>query len=105
MAGCKKPVKRLWVSSLEESAIKDGFADLKPGSSYDRLYHSALCRQEADWLVGINATRLFTVLYGGRLLRAGRVQTPTLAMVTGREDEIKNFKKKSILLHILIVMV
>lgn len=101
LAGCRKPVKRLWISSLEESAIKEGFDNLKPGSSYDSLYHSALCRQEADWLVGINATRLFTVLYGGRLLRAGRVQTPTLAMVTGREDEIKNFKKeKYFIVHI-----
>ena len=94
MAGCSKPVKRLWVSSLEESAIKEGFANLKPGSSYDRLYHSALCRQEADWLVGINATRLFTVLYGGRLLRAGRVQTPVLAMLVKREGEITGFKKE-----------
>lgn len=101
LAGCRKPVERLWISSLEESAIKEGFDNLKPGSSYDSLYHSALCRQEADWLVGINATRLFTVLYGGRLLRAGRVQTPTLAMVTGREDEIKNFKKeKYFIVHI-----
>ena len=94
LAGCSKPVKRLWVSSLEESAIKEGFANLKPGSSYDRLYHSALCRQEADWLVGINATRLFTVLYGGRLLRAGRVQTPVLAMLVKREGEITGFKKE-----------
>ena len=94
MAGCSKPVKRLWVSSLEENAIKEGFANLKPGSSYDRLYHSALCRQEADWLVGINATRLFTVLYGGRLLRAGRVQTPVLAMLVKREGEITGFKKE-----------
>ena len=101
MAGCRKPVERLWISSLEESAIKEGFNNLKPGSAYDSLYHSALCRQEADWLVGINATRLFTVLYGGRLLKAGRVQTPTLAMVTGREDEIKNFKKeKYFIVHI-----
>ncbi len=102
MAGCSKPVKRLWVSSLEESAIKEGFDNLEPASSYDSLYYSALCRQEADWLVGINATRLFTVLYGGRLLKAGRVQTPTLAMVTGREDEIKNFKKeKYFIVHII----
>jgi len=94
LAGCKKPVKRLWVSSLEESAVKKGFDNLEPGSSYDSLYHSALCRQEADWLVGINATRLFTVLYGGRLLRAGRVQTPVLAMLAKREEEITGFKKE-----------
>ncbi len=64
MAGCRKPMKRLWISSMEESAIRDGFHNLRPGSDYDNLYKSALCRQEADWLVGINGTRLFTVLYG-----------------------------------------
>lgn len=78
-AGCNKPMKRLWISSMEESAIREGFENLKPGSDYDHLYHSALCRQEADWLVGINGTRLFTVLYGGKVLKVGRVQTPTLA--------------------------
>ena len=80
MAGGRKPMKRLWISSMEESAIRDGFNNLRPGSDYDNLYHSALCRQEADWLVGINGTRLFTVLYGGKALKVGRVQTPTLAM-------------------------
>jgi DNA topoisomerase-3 len=80
-AGCSKPMKRLWISSMEESAIREGFENLKPGSDYDHLYHSALCRQEADWLVGINGTRLFTVLYGGKVLKVGRVQTPTLATV------------------------
>lgn len=93
MAGCRKPMKRLWISSMEESAIRDGFHNLRPGSDYDNLYHSALCRQEADWLVGINGTRLFTVLYGGKALKVGRVQTPTLAMLVDRESKIMNFKK------------
>ncbi|MBO5354066.1 MAG: DNA topoisomerase, partial [Lachnospiraceae bacterium] len=70
-AGCSKTMKRLWISSMEESAIREGFENLKPGSDYDHLYHSALCRQEADWLVGINGTRLFTVLYGGKVLKVG----------------------------------
>ena len=95
MAGCKKPMKRLWISSMEESAIRDGFHNLRPGSDYDNLYHSALCRQEADWLVGINGTRLFTVLYGGKALKVGRVQTPTLAMLVDRESKIMNFKKEA----------
>ena len=95
MAGCKKPMKRLWISSMEESAIRDGFHNLRSGSDYDNLYHSALCRQEADWLVGINGTRLFTVLYGGKALKVGRVQTPTLAMLVDRESKIMNFKKEA----------
>ena len=95
MARCRKPVKRLWISSMEESAIRDGFHNLRPGSDYDNLYHSALCRQEADWLVGINGTRLFTVLYGGKALKVGRVQTPTLAMLVDRESKIMNFKKEA----------
>jgi DNA topoisomerase-3 len=95
MAGCRKPMKRLWISSMEESAIRDGFHNLRPGSDYDNLYHSALCRQEADWLVGINGTRLFTVLYGGKALKVGRVQTPTLAMLVDRESKIMNFKKEA----------
>lgn len=95
MAGCRKPMKRLWISSMEESAIRDGFHNLRPGSDYDNLYHSALCRQEADWLVGINGTRLFTVLYGGKTLKVGRVQTPTLAMLVDRESKIMNFKKEA----------
>ena len=102
MAGCNKPMKRLWISSMEESAIRDGFENLKPGSDYDHLYHSALCRQEADWLVGINGTRLFTVLYGGKVLKVGRVQTPTLAMLVERESRIMNFKKEQYFMaHIL----
>ena len=101
-AGCSKPMKRLWISSMEESAIREGFENLKPGSDYDYLYHSALCRQEADWLVGINGTRLFTVLYGGKVLKVGRVQTPTLAMLVEREAKIMNFKKEQyFMVHIL----
>lgn len=95
MAGCDKPMQRLWISSMEESAIKEGFSNLRPGSEYDHLYESALCRQEADWLVGINGTRLFTVLYGGQALKVGRVQTPTLAMLVDREAKIMNFKKEA----------
>ena len=93
-AGCKKPMKRLWISSMEECAIREGFASLKPGSEYDSLYHSALCRQQADWLVGLNGTRLFTVLYGGKVLKVGRVQTPTLAMLVDRDWKITSFKKE-----------
>ena len=101
-AGCSKPMKRLWISSMEESAIREGFENLKPGSDYDHLYYSALCRQEADWLVGINGTRLFTVLYGGKVLKVGRVQTPTLAMLVERESKIMNFKKEQYFMaHIL----
>ena len=93
-AGCDKPIKRLWISSMEENAIREGFKSLRPGSEYDSLYHSALCRQRADWLVGLNGTRLFTVLYGGKVLKVGRVQTPTLAMLAEREERIGNFKKE-----------
>ena len=101
-ARCSKPIKRLWISSMEESAIREGFENLKPGSDYEHLYHSALCRQEADWLVGINGTRLFTVLYGGKVLKVGRVQTPTLAMLVERESKIMNFKKEQYFMaHIL----
>ncbi|MCR5228399.1 MAG: DNA topoisomerase 3 [Eubacterium sp.] len=103
MAGCSKPIERLWISSMEDSAIRDGMNNLKPGSEYDRLYKAALARQEADWLVGINGTRLFTVLYGGKTLKVGRVQTPTLAMLVDREAEIGSFKKKQYFIdHILI---
>lgn len=92
--GCRKPFERLWISSMEESAVRDGFANLKPGRDYDSLYESALARQKADWLVGINGTRLFTSLYN-RLLKVGRVQTPTLAMLVERETQIMNFKKEA----------
>ena len=93
MTGCTKPVERLWISSMEDSAIREGFSELRPGSEYDALYHSALCRQKADWLVGINATRLFSVLYH-RTLNVGRVQTPTLVMLVEREGKISTFKKE-----------
>ena len=84
LAECKKPMLRLWVSSMEDSAIRDGFDHLRSGSDYDRLYSAAQCRSKADWLVGINATRLFSVQYGKKLT-VGRVQTPTLAMLTERK--------------------
>ena len=93
MAGCRKPVLRLWVSSMEDSTIQEGFSDLRPGTDYEALYQSALCRQKADWLVGINATRLFSVLYH-RTLNVGRVLTPTLAMLVERERKISQFKKE-----------
>ena len=93
MTGCTKPVERLWISSMEDSAIREGFKELRPGNDYDALYHSALCRQKADWLVGINATRLFSVLYH-RTLNVGRVQTPTLAMLVERDGKISTFKKE-----------
>lgn len=89
--GCTKPVKRLWISSLEESAIREGFRSLKPGTAYDALYRAALCRAQADWLVGINGTRLYSRLYGTKL-NVGRVMTPTLAMVVQREKEIAAFQ-------------
>ena len=99
-AGCKMPMKRLWISSMEEQAIKDGFASLKDGSCYDSLYQSALCRAKADWLVGINASRLFSVLYNQNL-KVGRVQTPTLAMIVDRNQKIKEFtKEKYYMAHI-----
>ena len=94
-AGCTKPVKRLWISSMEESAIREGLMHLRNSREYDNLYYSALCRQQADWLVGLNGTRLFTVLYGGKVLKVGRVQTPTLAMLVEREEKIRNFQKES----------
>ena len=92
-AGCTKPFSRLWISSMEDAAIREGFADLRPGAEYDPLYQSALCRQKADWLIGINATRLFSVLYH-RTLNVGRVQTPTLAMLVDRDWKISSFKKE-----------
>lgn len=93
MAGCRKPVQRLWISSMEDSAIREGFSDLRPGADYEALYQSALCRQKADWLVGINATRLFSVLYH-RTLNVGRVLTPTLAMLVERERKISQFQRE-----------
>lgn len=90
LAGCKKPMKRLWISSMEDSAIREGFAQLKDGAEYDGLYQSAMCRAEADWLVGINATRLFSLAYGTKL-NVGRVISPTLALMMDRETEIAGF--------------
>lgn len=91
LAGCQKPMKRLWISSMEDSAIREGFANLRPGADYDELRDAALCRAKADWLVGINATRLFSVLYH-RTLNIGRVMSPTLALIVQREAEIDTFK-------------
>ena len=91
LAGCQKPMKRLWISSMEDSAIWEGFAHLRPGADYDGLHQAALCRAKADWLVGINATRLFSVLYH-RTLNIGRVMSPTLALIVQREAEIDAFK-------------
>ena len=91
LAGCVKPVKRLWISSMEDAAIREGFENLRDGSAYDHLYDAALCRSKADWLVGINATRLFSVLYH-RTLNVGRVVSPTLALLVQREAEIKAFQ-------------
>lgn len=90
LSGCTKPMKRLWISSMEDEAIREGFDNLRPGSEFDTLYESALCRSRADWLVGINATRLFSVLYH-RTLNVGRVVSPTLALIVQREAEIKAF--------------
>ncbi|WP_456105030.1 DNA topoisomerase 3 [Phascolarctobacterium succinatutens] len=101
MAGCHKPVLRLWISSMEDSAIREGFSDLRPGADYEALYQSALCRQKADWLVGINASRLFSVLYH-RTLNVGRVQTPTLAMLAERDAKITLFHKEKY--HLLRLM-
>jgi len=90
-AGCKKPFERLWISSMEDAAIKEGFENLRSGTEYDALYEAALCRERADWIVGINATRLFSTLYG-QTLNVGRVMTPTLAMAVMREAAIAAFK-------------
>ena len=101
-AGCKKHVKRLWISSMEESAIRKGFESLKDGANYDCLYQSALCRAKADWLVGINATRLFSLLYN-HTLNVGRVQSPTLKMLADRSEAITNFKKEKYY-HVRLVL-
>lgn len=94
MAGCTKPMKRLWISSMEDEAIRKGFENLRPGSDYDGLYNAALCRAKADWIVGINATRLFSTAYH-RTLNVGRVLSPTLAMLVEREAQISGFTPKS----------
>ena len=93
VTGCNKPMRRLWISSMEDKAIKAGFADLKDGRDYDALYASALCRAKADWIIGINATRLFSCLYD-KTLNVGRVQTPTLKMLVDRGEAISHFKKE-----------
>ena len=93
VAKCDKPMRRLWISSMEDSAIKAGFADLKDGRDYDALYASALCRAKADWIIGINATRLFSCLYN-KTLNVGRVQTPTLKMLVDWGEAISHFKKE-----------
>ncbi|WP_294167040.1 DNA topoisomerase III [uncultured Clostridium sp.] len=92
--GVKKPIKRLWISSQTDKAILEGFRNLKSGSEYENLYKAAVCRAEADWIVGLNATRALTCKYNAQL-SAGRVQSPTLAMIVNREEEIKNFKPKT----------
>lgn len=92
-AKCAKPIKRLWISSVTDKAIREGFAHLKDGRAYNHLYDAAVSRAEADWLVGINATRALTCKYNAQL-SCGRVQTPTLAMIAAREEEIRNFKPK-----------
>ena len=93
VAGCKKPMRRLWISSMEDAAIRSGFDNLKDGRDYDALYASALCRAKADWIIGINATRLFSCLYS-KTLNVGRVQTPTLKMLVDRDAAISTFKKE-----------
>lgn len=93
LAKCRKPMKRLWISSMEDTAIREGFNNLQSGEAYDNLYQAALCRSKADWVVGINATRLFSILYN-RTLNIGRVMSPTLAMLVQREAEIENFKSE-----------
>ncbi|MEK4078796.1 DNA topoisomerase III [Solibacillus sp. FSL K6-1126] len=93
-ANIKKPIKRLWISSVTDKAIKDGFANLKPGKNYDNLYQAAVARSEADWYIGLNATRALTTRFNAQL-NCGRVQTPVVAMVAAREDEIKNFKPQT----------
>lgn len=93
-AGFKKPIQRLWISSQTDKSIREGFEHLKPGNLYDNLYLSALCRSKADWLIGLNVTRALTCKYNAQL-SAGRVQTPTLAMIVNREKEIRNFKPKN----------
>lgn len=93
-AKVNKPVKRLWISSVTDKAIKEGFANLKPGKDHENLYHAAVARSEADWYIGLNATRALTTRFNAQL-NCGRVQTPTLAMIAAREDEIKNFKPQT----------
>ena len=90
-AGVRKPIRRLWISSVTDKAIREGFAHLKNGHDYDNLYAAAVARAEADWLVGLNASRALTVKHNAQL-SCGRVQTPTLSMILARSQQIKNFK-------------
>ena len=92
-AGNKKPLKRLWISSVTDKAIREGFAHLRPGKDYENLYRAAVARAESDWVVGINATRALTCKYNAQL-SCGRVQTPTLAMIAAREEEIRRFRPR-----------
>ena len=94
LADCRKPMKRLWISSMEDSAIQEGFAHLTPGENYDALYQSALCRARADWLVGINASRFFSLIYKTKL-NVGRVMSPTLALLVQRQSAISAFTPES----------
>ncbi|RCX07889.1 DNA topoisomerase-3 [Anaerobacterium chartisolvens] len=98
MAGCRKPFKRLWISSLTDEAIREGFSELRPGNDYDNIYYSALCRSYADWIVGINATRAYSIKYSGKekrvTLTLGRVQTPTLALIVNKQKDIDAFRSK-----------
>ena len=93
VAGCKKPMRRLWISSMETAAIRQGFDNFKDGGKYEAFYASALCRAKADWLIGINGTRLFSCLYG-KTLNVGRVQTQTLKMLVDRDAAISSFQKE-----------
>lgn len=95
-SGCHKPIRRLWISSVTDKAIRDGFHNLKDGRDYDNLYRAAVARAEADWLVGINGTRALTCKHNAQL-SCGRVQTPTLAIIARREEEIRKFKTRGLL--------
>ena len=100
VSGCRKPVKRLWISSVEDDDIREGFRNLKNDSDYNRLFDSGYARAQADWLVGMNFTRLFSAVYSS-FLSVGRVQTPTLNLIVNRENEINSFAKKNISLLLL----
>ena len=102
--GNKKPIKRLWISSVTKKAIQEGFKQLKNGNAYQNLYEAALARSEADWIVGINATRALTTKYDAQL-SLGRVQTPTIQIVKSRQDEINYFNQKNITRYPLMLMV
>ena len=94
LSGCRKPVRRLWISSMEDEAIRNGFHEMKDAGFYSNLCMAAVCRAQADWLIGMNATRAYTTKYYKKLV-VGRVQTPTLAMLTERQDRIEHFQKET----------